>query len=128
MPYPSEESKFCPSCHSWIVMILREWKDGRRVPATYYCISCRGTGAVSALLDQDPRPPGIDDRELDVVMYSPVCLACAHFIEVSGWTGVCAAFDDAIPYVIWSGENDHRAPYPGDGGVLFKSRFAADQK
>jgi len=33
----------------------------------------------------------------------------------------CAAFPDGIPEGIWDNEIDHRMPYPGDHGLLFKA-------
>lgn len=52
--------------------------------------------------------------------YSSVCLYCARKCRTS--RHLCQAFPKGIPPEIWSGENDHRQPYPGDGGLLFMPR------
>jgi len=68
---------------------------------------------------------GIDDRELDEVIYSPTCLPCKHFNrEAYSETGkkTCEAFPDGIPGEIWKGDNVHKAPYPGDHGIQFEPR------
>ena len=57
------------------------------------------------------------------VEFSPTCHDCAHF-----WSFLhrrCVAFE-RIPDAIWTGENDHSKPYPGDRGVLYQ-RVAAKQ-
>ncbi len=66
---------------------------------------------------------GIDDRELDEVIYSRICLPCKHFHrETYSETGkkTCKAFPDGIPSVIWKGNNDHKKPYPRDHGIQFE--------
>jgi hypothetical protein len=55
---------------------------------------------------------------------------CKHFIGVKNDGDettervVCAAFPDGIPDEIAYGENDHTAPYPGDGGIQFEEQNA----
>jgi hypothetical protein len=62
---------------------------------------------------------GIDDRELDLIIYSPVCSLCKHFnAEAEG--NICEAFPDGIPDEIWRGNNDHKKPYSGDHGIQFE--------
>jgi len=58
---------------------------------------------------------GIDDRGLP----SRVCTFCSRLRSFS--ERQCDAFTEsfAIPDEIWSGENDHRQPVEGDGGLLF---------
>ena len=68
---------------------------------------------------------GIDDRELDKVIYSYVCLPCKHFNrEAYSETGkkTCDAFPNDIPDEIWGGENDHKKPYKGDHEIQFEPR------
>jgi len=58
---------------------------------------------------------GIDDRELSIPEYSPVCTFCRH----GKGKRKCAAFSE-IPLEIWEGRNDHTEPYPGDNGIQFE--------
>lgn len=48
----------------------------------------------------------------------PVCLECRH----NRGQVKCSAFPGGIPDVIWRGDNDHRKPYPGDGGIQYERR------
>lgn len=57
------------------------------------------------------------DKGHSLPVYSPVCTFCRH-LDMDG-ERTCAAFDE-IPEEIWRGDHDHRAPYPGDGGVQFE--------
>ena len=53
----------------------------------------------------------------DIPVYSAVCTFCRHN---DGFRS-CAAFGSELtPLPIWNGENDHREPYPGDGGIRFE--------
>jgi hypothetical protein len=56
------------------------------------------------------------DKEFEIPDYSPVCTWCRH-LELGSRS--CAAFRE-IPLPIWKGENDHKSPYPGDGGIQFE--------
>ncbi len=49
--------------------------------------------------------------------YSPVCTFCQW--EGSRLSRTCLAFPDGIPVQIWTGENNHAEPYPGDRGYSF---------
>lgn len=60
----------------------------------------------------------IDDRELSVPLYSPVCSLCANLIDY-GKGRKCKAFSE-IPLEIWTGKHDHTKPYKGDNGIRFK--------
>lgn len=61
-----------------------------------------------------------DLSECSVPSLSPVCVLCRHWRVREGRT--CDAFPerDSIPLAIWLGENDHRAPIPGDHGIRFE--------
>lgn len=58
----------------------------------------------------------IDDRELNITQYSPICTFCKH---LNVGTKTCKAFPKKIPNPIWIGDNDHKLPYPGDRGIQF---------
>ena len=60
------------------------------------------------------------DKEFEIVTYSPVCSYCKHLEDMQARK--CAAYPEVygIPIPIWSGENDHRQPYAGDGGIQFE--------
>lgn len=49
----------------------------------------------------------------------PICVGCSHKHRVDGAGGTCAVFPDGIPQAIFICREDHRYPYPGDGGVVF---------
>jgi hypothetical protein len=46
------------------------------------------------------------------------CHTCAHFGHARGTR--CAAFPDGIPLAIRNSPHDHREPYEGEGGILYK--------
>lgn len=57
------------------------------------------------------------DKGHELTLYSPVCTYCKH---AEGFRR-CKAFGaEPIPLPIWDGENDHREPFPGDGGIRFE--------
>ena len=58
----------------------------------------------------------LDDTSALRGMYSDICSFCKHFKSVYK----CAAFSDDIPIEIWTGQNDHTTPYPGDNGIQFE--------
>ena len=63
------------------------------------------------------------DANSDVPIYSPVCMLCARLDRDAFVRGDrrCIAFrDQPIPDAIWRGDNDHRGPFSGDHGLLFK--------
>jgi hypothetical protein len=53
--------------------------------------------------------------------FSEVCTLCKHFDEGDPLARRCTAFPAGIPLPIWNGENNHRTPYPGDGGIIFEA-------
>ena len=57
-----------------------------------------------------------------MVQYMPQCLKCARFHSAEAIDYICDAFPDEIPKTIWQGEHDHREPFEGDHGLLFKQR------
>jgi hypothetical protein len=59
----------------------------------------------------------IDDSELHIPTFSPVCSRCRH--EFARPHRACAAFPDGIPMRIWLGKNDHSKSYRGDHGIRF---------
>lgn len=68
----------------------------------------------------------IDDRELDEVIYSPVCTSCKHLLDITQHK--CTAFD-RIPNEIWVGKNNHKKPYPGDHGIQYeKSKYSEEDR
>ena len=67
----------------------------------------------------------LDDKELEYVIFSSVCMYCKH-LDLDKWkntlpgeTQTCKAFNK-IPDEIWEGINNHTEPYPGDNGVQFE--------
>jgi len=60
----------------------------------------------------------IDDREMGIPAFSPVCLYCKNLINY-GLGRRCKAFKN-IPLPIWEGKNKHNKPYNGDGGIMFE--------
>jgi len=46
------------------------------------------------------------------------CVTCKH--RISGLT--CNAFPAGIPQVVLIGEEQHRTPLPGDGGIQYEAK------
>lgn len=46
------------------------------------------------------------------------CRFCAHYRGEQR----CQAFPSGIPPLLWLGENLHREPYPGDGGIQYQPK------
>lgn len=59
----------------------------------------------------------IDDSEIHIPGFSPICDGCRHRILHPHRT--CAAFPNGIPMRIWLGERDHHRTYRGDQGIRF---------
>jgi len=61
---------------------------------------------------------GIDDKELSLPAYSPVCGACLH----QQGRRRCKAFVGLIPAAIWEGKDLHKKRVRGDHGITFAPR------
>ena len=61
------------------------------------------------------------DGDMGQLIISPVCALCKHYSPVEGNIRKCKAFPN-IPLEIWSGEDNHTKPYPGDRGIRFQRR------
>lgn len=48
---------------------------------------------------------------------SAICSRCLNLRDTRLQT--CNAFPKGIPDIIWRGDNDHKKPFPGDGGIMF---------
>lgn len=46
------------------------------------------------------------------------CRFCNHYQG----NQCCQAFPAGIPAILWSGENLHREPYSGDGGIQYQAK------
>jgi hypothetical protein len=63
------------------------------------------------------RPERFTWTDADALRLSP-CLTCAHTWPQGA---VCLAFPQGIPDDILLSRHDHRAPYPGDHGVTYRT-------
>lgn len=61
------------------------------------------------------------DENMGQLVISPVCSLCKHYTPIAGNIRKCKAFKN-IPLEIWSGEDKHTEPYPGDRGIRFERR------
>lgn len=62
-----------------------------------------------------------DGDPYKMVLFSPTCYNCVHYVGHERCAPVCKAFSKGIPPEIWIGKNRHRAPYPGDNGIRYAS-------
>lgn len=62
----------------------------------------------------------IRDRSDDLPVYSPICFRCRHLDLNQISARRCRAFPTGIPMAIWTGQHDHRTPFPGDGGIHYE--------
>lgn len=46
------------------------------------------------------------------------CASCARLEDIDNRT--CEAFPSGIPEPIWKGEQSHKTPVEGDGGIVYK--------
>ena len=56
----------------------------------------------------------------------PMCMWCSRLTDSPGPGYTCEAYPDRIPDEIIEGEWDHRLPKPGDRGLQFVPRDAAE--
>jgi hypothetical protein len=52
----------------------------------------------------------------DAMVGEPLCYTCKHDND----DGTCAAYPEAIPLVILTGEVNHHLPYEGDNGIQYE--------
>lgn len=87
-------------------------------------------GFVRRGLRHDARPDP-DDVEWVVRRRPSICDACARLGKRSNpeaqssldrWIPYCDAFPERVPREIYTGQFDHREPYPGDNGIRFELR------
>jgi hypothetical protein len=55
-----------------------------------------------------------------------ICASCKHLRAIPmDQYPTCAAFPDGIPFVIATGQNDHKKPFPGDHGLQYSPKATA---
>jgi len=59
-----------------------------------------------------------DENFDQYVQWITPCMTCKHFRG----QGICGAFPEGIPAEIYSGDNKHREPYPGDRGIQYERK------
>ncbi|MGZ7113302.1 MAG: hypothetical protein ACXVH9_05245 [Halobacteriota archaeon] len=55
----------------------------------------------------------------------PLCTLCKHFRATHFPQATCDAYPNGIPSALLPWEHDHRAPFPGDNGILFEPQEEA---
>lgn len=52
-----------------------------------------------------------------------ICLRCRHLHQpVDALFPTCDAFPDGLPWIMQSGNDDHKEPLEGDHGIRFEPR------
>ncbi len=124
MYQPPTESPVCNYCEHIVSIKDRRCKAFDKIPLNIWVglhdhkSGYFGDGGLrySPAYDEEELGESIGDVAVAVPVFGVVCRKCVH-LDVGAMK--CAAYD-MIPLEIWLGLDDHRNPYPGDGGIMYK--------